>query len=551
MQNSLRHIAPMLALLLCACGGGNGDEAAPAAGFDPMAKAMARGLLLVNKEAPVPPQCYTKTDGVANPCWVCHTESHGRNQANDQVLQESYAFSEFAQTNRWENLFKDRSAAIAAIGDDQALAYIRQDNYTPLMEAMRTRTDYYGWRPDLDYRQGFDAEGFARDGSWWRAFRYKPFLGTFWPTNGSTDDIIVRLAPPFYTAADGTPSRELYKINLAIMEAAMATPDTVARADVVRRVEPVSEDVAGIDLDGNGTVGGVVSLIHGLPANYLGNIGNAAHPRSAPVLHGQYPEGTEFLHTVRYVDPDRPNLLSTRMKEVRYAIKLRDLTDAETTQVYFEAKREKERGGLPFFGGTPQYGVHNELGWQYHAFIEDEAGRLRMQTLEEHYFCMGCHTNLGVTVDQTFGWPRKVPGAAGWGHESFAGIKDVAQAGQAEPEILTYFKRVGGGDEFRANTEMLDRFFPAGTVDEAAVRRAAPGGDQDIRFLLVPSRSRALQLDKAYMALVKEQTFELGRDAVISPPGNVHPHIDNGDTGLVDGNGIYGDGRLWPDWGAP
>lgn len=85
-------------------------------------------------------------------------------------------------TNHWENLFADRSAVIEGISDAEILAYIREDNYTPLREALAARTDYPGWRPDLDFNQGFDQDGFAADGSWWRAFRYKPFLGTFWPT---------------------------------------------------------------------------------------------------------------------------------------------------------------------------------------------------------------------------------------------------------------------------------------------------------------------------------------------------------------------------------
>jgi hypothetical protein len=55
-------------------------------------------------------------------------------------------------------------------------------------------------------------------------------------------------------------------------------------------------------------------------------------------------------------------------------------------------------------------GLLNDFGWQLQGFIEDAEGRLRLQTQEEHLFCMGCHSNIGVTVDQTFSFPRKVPG---------------------------------------------------------------------------------------------------------------------------------------------
>ncbi|MCE7989584.1 MAG: hypothetical protein DYG89_51195 [Caldilinea sp. CFX5] len=130
---------------------------------------------------------------------------------------------------------------------------------------------------------------------------------------------------------------------------------------------------------------------------------------------------------------------------------------------------------------------------------------------------MGCHSAVGVTVDQTFTLARKVPGADGWGHQDLAGIPDVPQLGHDQPEILTYFERVTGGDEFRANDEILARFFPGGVLARETVLRAAPGGDQDIRFLIAPSREGATVLNKAYMALVKEQRFEFGRDAVIKP----------------------------------
>jgi hypothetical protein len=44
-------------------------------------------------------------------------------------LQESYAFPDYALTNHWTNLFKDRSQQVAAISDEEILAYIRKDNY--------------------------------------------------------------------------------------------------------------------------------------------------------------------------------------------------------------------------------------------------------------------------------------------------------------------------------------------------------------------------------------------------------------------------------------
>jgi hypothetical protein len=162
---------------------------------------------------------------------------------------------------------------------------------------------------------------------------------------------------------------------------------------------------------------------------------------------------------------------------------------------------------------------------------------------------MGCHSTIGITVDQSFGFPRKVPGAHGWGYQDLRGIQDVPQAGHDTPEILEYFERVRGADEFRANTEAIERFFVEGEVDEAKVRRAAPGGDQDLPFLIAPSRERAVALNKAYKALVEDQDFELGRDPVSEPATQVFEEITgNGTTALGDAGLIFRDGRIWLDW---
>jgi hypothetical protein len=125
----------------------------------------------------------------------------------------------------------------------------------------------------------------------------------------------------------------------------------------------------------------------------------------------------------------------------------------------------------------------------------------------------------------------------------------VPQLGHEEPEVLTYFQRVRGGDEFRSNDEVLQRFFDAdGDVRRADVLRAAPGGDLDLRALVMPSERRALDLAKAYMVLVRAQRFERGRDALLGPVQNVHATIENGDTALGQSGLVFNDGRLWLDW---
>jgi len=554
-------------LLMTGCGRGGdaagkaaalASPAAPAAeasvasapAYDPLAYARAdrqRGLRQ-NPEPTVPPQCYTRTDGESNPCWTCHTSRNGGNLMADAGLQEQYAFSEAANDNHWRNLHADRHAAMAAVTDEQILHYVRQDNYAELRSALQSAQDYLGWKLDLDMDAGFDAEGFARDGSWWRAFRYKPFPGTFWPTNGSTDDVMLRLPREFYLDAQGRPSRELYRLNLAILETALATPDAPKAPSRPRGVEPVSEDLAGVDLDGDGRVGGQVTQIAKLPERYVLPHAAAMPPEQRQVRRWRYPIGTEFLHTVRYLDPDAPGMISRRMKEVRYAIKLSAPSDEGTARVYEHERFEKERGNVPSYAGHSETGLYNSHGWKLQGFIEDRDGRLRLQTTEESYYCMGCHTSIGVTVDSTFAFPRKPPGAAGWGYQSIEGMQDVPQAGSRTPETLLYLQRVGGGDEFRANDEIVARFFGPQGLRRDEVLRAAKGGDRDLRHLVMPSRERALALDKAYLALVREQSFILGRDAVLKPVKNVHERIENGDTGLKKKKAIYDDGRLWLDW---
>ena len=508
--------------------------------YDPLAFAREHANKLTNPEAVIPPQCYTKTDGQFNPCWVCHVEAQGLNHKSDWSLQKEYAFSDAGLKNQWSNLFTDFSADISKINDEAMLSYIQQDNYTPFKEAISRDRKYAVWKPDVDLHAGFDKEGFAVDGSWWRAFRYKPFLGTFWPTNGATDDVMIRLPKEFYTDSNGNTSKAIYKINLAIIEASLASGP--GRTNVVDRViEPIDETIAGIDLNGDGQLSESVTRMVKIPEFFVG----AASKRQ--VRRNLYPRGVEFLHTVRYLDPEQPNFLSKRMKEVRYSIKYKE-TDRDAVNVYYEKEENnKDENILPRFQGVGYAGFVNEIGWRFQGFIENKSGQLRAQTDQEHYFCMGCHSNIGVTADQTFGFPRKVPGSAGWGAIDYAGIPDVPQLGHSKPEILTYFERLGGGDEFRNNDEIIERFFENGQVNEAEVLRASVDGDLDIRHLILPSKQRAYALNKAYMVLVEQQRFEQGRDPIIKTPENVFAEIEEVSAGFSEEQ-IYRDGTIWLDW---
>ncbi|MCA8940580.1 MAG: hypothetical protein KDB07_12260, partial [Planctomycetes bacterium] len=353
---SILALAAIVSALLACTPSSNESALVAGRDYDPLAYARSTTGQIVNFEAAVPSMCYTKTDGVSNPCWTCHTDGRFTNHHFDWTLQEEYAFSDAALENHWDNLFIDHSSETASISDQEALSYIRQDNYKPLVQALAAREDFAGWKPDLSFELGFEEDGFARDGSYWRALRYKPFLGTFWPTNGNTDDVFIRLPSKFRTDANGTFSKEIYKANLSLLETLIAAGSEfgIPESDQVRRkVEPIDESVIGYDLDQNGSLG-IAAEIVGLPATYFGAA--ADHPARRYV----YPDGTEFMHTVRYVDPDRPTLLSTRMKEVRYMVKRLELDDWGIQTRFAHEHEHKALGRLPVYRGSAEVGLRSE-----------------------------------------------------------------------------------------------------------------------------------------------------------------------------------------------
>lgn len=467
-----------------------------------------------NPEAPVPAQCYTRTEGRHNPCYVCHQNARPEreNTLDDGDLQLGYAFSEVGETNHWKNLFADRGAAAAAIGDDEILAWVNADNYSALAPRLRA-AGFEGWIPDLaGLEQGpaaFDEEGFARDGSHWVAYSYKPFPSTFWPTNGSTGDGMIRLPERFRTDAKGRDNGEVYKANLAILEAQIKGVAEIGSL-------PIDERAVGVDLDRDGALG-TATVVRGA-GRYVG--------AAAGVFLDSYlyPEGTELLHTVRYLGFDAGGDIvpSRRMKEVRYLRKWKYYPKATYARTYELERFAKDAGALPRYALIGDHGLDNGFGWSVQGFIEGADGALRTITYEENLFCMGCHTTVGSTIDKTFSFPRKVDGAAGWGYIDLRGMPDAPTMGETAGEFATYLERAGGGSEFRANEEMRVRWFDAtGRLDRAAVARA-----RDVYDLITPSRERALTLNKAYRLLVAGQDYLYGRDTFLAPPANVYTRVD-------------------------
>jgi hypothetical protein len=227
---------------------------------------------------------------------------------------------------------------------------------------------------------------------------------------------------------------------------------------------------------------------------------------------------------VRYVGVTGDGGISAarRMKELRYMVKTRALDLSQLRSRYGNELQEKIDENLPRYIDLGDRGMDTGFGWTMLGFIEDADGALRPQTREEQFFCRGCHATVGANIDQTWAFPRKLAGAAGWGYIDYRALPDAPNRGESEGEILTYFRRAGGGDEFRSNTEMLARWFDAdGQVRADEVR------GRSVYELITPSRERALALNKAYREIVREQSFVYGRDATVTPPANVHAEIDD------------------------
>jgi hypothetical protein len=521
---------------------------------------------LLNPAPYIPPQCYTKTEddsGKAhNPCYTCHTTPRRPNYTSDPDLQLAYAFTESAATNHWKNLFRDRTAAIAATGDDEIRAYIRDSNYfdaqgnislAARLAEVPPAWDYDGngrWDgfvPDAWFN--FDDEGFDRDKggrlTGWRAFAYYPFPGTFWPANGSTDDVLIRLPVAFRTNLDNQLDLTVYKTNLAIVEAMVKEQDVT--------IDPVDEAALGnVDLDKDGRIATASRIAYDwapLENRHMWYVGQANRLQKDGKLHlaaGLYPEGTEFLHTVRYIDVNAAgdNLLAPRMKEVRYALKrfwmdyskLRQKADGEFKEKHdFPNRLKTVRGNL-------EAGVSNGQAWAYAGFIEDADGELRPQRYEELVFCVGCHGGIGGNRDGIFSFARKFDHDAyrkGWYHWSQKSLKGTPDRlrSDGKPEYVHYLEMNGAGDEFRGNREIRDRYFTAqGKLDDAEKQLLL----KDVSRLLFASEQRAMTLNKAYREIVREQSFSEGRDAVASPVRNVHETIEPGTaTGIEHAEAGY------------
>ncbi len=502
--------------------------------------------IINNKSAYITSQCYTKTqdgDGrLYNPCLTCHVNSKRPNYMDDWNLQENFSFNEYSKINRFTNLFKDRSDEVNAINDEAILKYVRKENYEGLAKQLQnlpTTWDFNankkwdGYMPDCSFN--FDGEGFDRDDhnqfTGWRAFGYYPFLGTFWPTNGSTDDVLIRLAKSFRTV-NGVFDKTTYQVNLAIVEAMIKESNIT--------IELVDESIWGVDLNKDGEINESHQITYKwqpLNNEYMSYVGDAKKLYDEGRLHiagGLYPEGTEFLHTVRYIDVNQTAQtiqMAPRMKELRYAKKYgwNSYPQIQNGMMAEIKERHDFPERLKTVLGNMEEGLDNGYGWKYQGFIEDKEGYLRPQTYEETLYCIGCHSTIGAVVDSTFVFPRKFDhhqAQMGWSHWSqlkngFKNIKEPILA-DGRYEYSLYLQNNHSGDEFRDNHEVTEKFFESnGTLKTSELEAL----HNDISHLIVPTSSRAIQLNKAYKIIVDEQSYIYGRDAHVLPLTHVYKEV--------------------------
>ncbi len=288
-------------------------------------------------------------------------------------------------------------------------------------------------------------------------------------------------------------------------------------------IGPVNEAAYGVDLDKDGVLATADHVafdwapLEGRTMSWVGRA-RTLPAGEAPLAAGLYPLGAEFVHTVRYVDIEDATgavRMSKRIKELRYMKKTVWQTYADLEEGALAEMKEDHDfpDRLPNFDGNAETGLANGTGWRLQAFIEDRDGDLRPQSFNETVFCAGCHGGLGVTDDSTFAFPRKLAAPMGgwfhWSQHGLAGIPDPVGA-DGIGEYARYLKENGAGDEFRANREVIDAFFdPAGKPKEDMLAKLRA----DVAALLYPSRRRALDLDKAYRAIVEDQDYVRGRDA--------------------------------------
>jgi hypothetical protein len=558
MLNKIKYSFLMLIIILMAGCSKNAHEQLVDSNF-----LLKDGEIVNSNSAYIPAQCYAKikqeSGHESNPCYSCHVDGVRPNFLHDDSgLQQAFDFTDYSSKNRYSNLFKDRSKEVEAMSDEAIDEYVSTSNYfdkdgsikinkvlNNIPENWDANKDglWNGFTPDTYF--SFDNQGFDIDPNGkptgWVAFSYYPFLGGFMPTNGSTDDVLIRLPEYFRQDDKGQYSADVYKLNLAIVESLVREKNITIAA--------TNEDILKVDLNKNGILDKAETVVYSwaplkdIHMSYVGKAKQVYEQSSFKIAAGLYPKGTEFLHSVRYLKVDGNKVsMSDRMKELRYSKKI---TWNNYSQLSKSVSSEiKERHDFPNRvsqyhsprnGGIEQ-GLISGRGWNYQGFIEDHSGELRPQNYEETLSCMGCHTGVGATTDSSFAFPRKFAfdsfqnGYYHWSQKDLVGVADpIRQDGKHEYSY--YLENTLSGDEFGINLEVMNKFTHSGKISQQKLGQLK----NDISLLLLPSIERARTLNKAYKVIVDEQSYIYGRDAHVLPLKNMYKTIPVGeDTGVTN-----------------
>ena len=353
----------------------------------------------------------------------------------------------------------------------------------------------------------------------------------------------------FRQDAQGRESRAVYRVNLAILEAAhrrrpAARADGRARARgrAHRRARRRARSRRRRPARGRGDA-------RARPAAALRR--RRARGRGAPLR--ATPQGTEFLHTVRYLDPDRARAPVARMKELRYSRKVMELDDwAISRRATRTSTTRRTRASCPSSPARRSSGCATRFGWQLQGFIEDARGAPAAADARRSTASAWAATRTSASPStRRSRWRARCRARAGWRHQDLRGHPGRA-AGRSrrsrDARVLPARRRWRRAARQRRDPRAL--LPAAGVLDEAEVRRAAPGGDRDLAALLdALARARAAARQGlparscASSASRRDATRAWARAATSTG------RITNGSTGLGRTGGIHLDGQLHLDWG--
>src|SRR5262249_28286595 len=152
----------------------------------------------------------------------------------------------------------------------------------------------------------------------------------------------------------------------------------VGRRDVA--IDSTDEAALGVDLDLDGRLGRATRVVFdGKPdgttrMRFVGRAREHENDGTFPIVAGLFPLGTEFLHSVRYLDvtSDGKVAMAPRMKELRYAKKVRWFSYADLKAKAAAEKIEQQESAIGAIEIIWQFdrGVYNGQGWLLQGFIE-------------------------------------------------------------------------------------------------------------------------------------------------------------------------------------